>query len=207
MKLIKIPKNRNKKTTHKWTKEGLERKRKSARNQMISNNQMDKQETRDKVSMKLKGRTTSPGTLFKERNQYGKLRKNTKVSNVQKMNQSIKMTGKKLHSEEHKKELRKNWKENNPMKDPKIKKKQIERMSKTRKRLAKEGKLPNLFKKGNKIRNGKSPASKGKTKKDFPQLANSGLRKGQTHSGSFKKGCTPWNKGLSKKNQKEVKDE
>lgn len=181
MKLIKIPNNRNKKTTHKWTQEGLERKRKSARNQMILNNHMENQESRDKVSIKLKGRTTSPETLFKEGNKYGKLRKNTKISNVQKMEHSIKMTGRKLHSEKHKMELKKKFIENNPMKDSKIKKKQSERMSKTRKRLAKEGKLPNLFKKGNKIRN------TGRTR--------------------FKKGCTPWNKCLTKNNQKEVKDE
>ena len=67
------------------------------------------------------------------------------------MKQSIKMTGKKLHTDTHKEELKQNWINNNPMKNPEIVKKQSERMSKTRKRLAKEGKLPNLFKKGNKI--------------------------------------------------------
>ena len=88
MELIKLKKP----IKHKGyvlSEKGLENKRKSARVQMILNNPMKNQESRNKISIKLKGRITNPNYLFKKGNQYGKQRKNTKISEVQKMNQSI----------------------------------------------------------------------------------------------------------------------
>ena len=178
MELVKL-KRPVKKVKRRFSIEGLKRRRAASRTQMILNNPMKDQATKLKVSMQKKGTITSPGTLFKKGNKLKRF-KGKKHTTLSKMKQSIKMMGKPC-SEKAKKINRERWLKNNPMKDPKIVKKQSERMSKTRKRLAKEGRLPNLFEKGNQIRN------TGRTR--------------------FKKGYTPWNKGLTKINKMEVKNE
>lgn len=76
----------------------------------------------EKMRQKLKGRITNPNSLFKEGNQFGKLRKNRKISDNQKLILSIKMIGKPC-SEKAKKINKERLKENNPMKNPEIAKK------------------------------------------------------------------------------------
>lgn len=74
-----------------------------------------------------------PKCLFPLGNKFGTLRKNRKISENQKILQSMKMLGRKLHSEESKKELSEKWKKDNPMKIPEIQKKQKAAEIKTRK--------------------------------------------------------------------------
>lgn len=74
MELVKL-KHPRKKVERKMSKEGLRRRRESSRIHMIKNNPMKKEGVRVKLSMKMKGRTTNPDSLFKKGNQYSKLRK------------------------------------------------------------------------------------------------------------------------------------
>jgi len=131
MELIKL-KRPIKKVKKKFSEEGLKRRKVSSRNQMILNNPMKNEKSKAKLSMKKKGITTSPGTLFKQGNQYGKLRKNTKVSNAQKMKRSIKMIGKAC-SEKAKEVNKKRLLKNNPMKNPEIVKKNVASRKRNRK--------------------------------------------------------------------------
>lgn len=163
MELVKLKKH-SRKRNWEFSKEGLKRRKEASRVLMILNNPMKNQSSKEKLSMKKKGKITSPGTLFKKGNQYGKLRKNTKIGEAQKIKQSIKMTGRKLHSEKHKEELRTKWKENPPMKNPETVKRNIESRKRNRKIAANQ-------------------------KRRIASLTNPKVKKTW-----FKKGHVPWNK-------------
>lgn len=90
-----------------------------ARERLLRDNPMKNPEIAKKLSKKLKGRITSPNNLFKKGNQFGKLRKNTKISERQKAIIGLKNFGKK-NSEKQKAVARERLLKDNPMKNPKI---------------------------------------------------------------------------------------
>lgn len=98
---------------------------------MIKNNPMKKEEARQKVSIKLKGRTTTPGNLFKKGNPSGGHR-GKKHSELTKMRHSLRMKGVKC-SEKAKEINRSRLIKNNPMRDPEVIKRRREK-SKIRKK-------------------------------------------------------------------------
>ena len=122
MELVKLKRQSNRKG-YDLTEEGLRKRKEASRRHMILNNPMKNLESRNKISIKLKGRIVNLNNLFKKGNQYGKLRKNTKIGKTQKMKQSMKMRGRKLHSKQHKEKLRERMILNNPMRDPEVAKK------------------------------------------------------------------------------------
>ena len=73
---------------------------------MILNNPMDKQEARDKVSMRLKGRVTNPGNLFQVGNPGGGFT-GKKHSKSAKAKQSIKNIEREQHK--HLKKFKKGY--------------------------------------------------------------------------------------------------
>lgn len=158
------------------TQKQIEANKKSGLKVMLINNPMKNPETVEKVRKRLKGRITSPRTLFKKGNKFGRLRKNTKISEEHKLKQSIKMTGRK-GNEKSRQHLIKMVLTKNPMKNPEISKKFC-----------------------GKNNNSKKPEARRKiseSNKKNPRGFVNNKKWLITNPNSFKKGNVPWNKNLT----------
>lgn len=91
---------------------------------MLTKNPVKNPEVVEKIKRKLKGRILTPESLFKPGNQFGRLRKNRKISDEQKIKLSIKKIGRPLKHLKKYQFTSEQVKKNNPMKDPEKARKQ-----------------------------------------------------------------------------------